>query len=143
MRLGKHLEDFQVIKDYHDKEPAIPIQTLCQLLKVSRSGYYKWLNHQETVSETENKKLMRKIKEFHRNYNGILGYRRMTNFVNRQLGTTYNKKRIRRLMKILGIRSVIRRVRQSVPKVAKDVTTKISLIVISPQQHPIRNGARM
>lgn len=116
MRLGKHLEDFQVIKDYHDKKPDIPIQTLCQLLKVSRSGYYKWHNHIETVSETENKKLMKKIKEFHRNYNGILGYRRMTNFINRQLGTNYNKKRIRRLMKILGIRSVIRRVRQSCTK---------------------------
>lgn len=63
MRLGKHLEDFQVIKDYHDKEPDIPIQTLCQLLKVSRSGYYKWLNHQETVSEIENKKLMKTIKK--------------------------------------------------------------------------------
>lgn len=116
MRLGKHLEDFQVIKDYHDKKPDIPIQTLCQLLKVSRSGYYKWHNHIETVSETENKKLMKKIKEFHRNYNGILGYRRMTNFINSQLGTNYNKKRIRRLMKILGIRSVIRRVRQSCTK---------------------------
>lgn len=119
MRLGKHLDDFQVIKDYHDKEPDIPIQTLCQLLKVSRSGYYKWHNHIETVSETDNKKLMKKIKEFHRNYNGILGYRRMTNFVNRQLGTNYNKKRIRRLMKILGIRSVIRRVRQSCTKVGE------------------------
>lgn len=116
MRLGKHLEDFQVIKGYHDKKPDIPIQTLCQLLKVSRSGYYKWHNHIETVSETENKKLMKKIKEFHRNYNGILGYRRMTNFINSQLGTNYNKKRIRRLMKILGIRSVIRRVRQSCTK---------------------------
>ena len=51
MRLGKRLEDFQVIKGYHDKEPDIPIQTLCQLLKVSRSGYYKWHNHIETVSE--------------------------------------------------------------------------------------------
>ncbi|KXT60915.1 Mobile element protein [Streptococcus gallolyticus] len=68
----------------------------------------------------------------------------MTNFVNRQLGTNYNKKRIRRLMKILGIRSVIRRVRQScTKKVEKDFTKKTSLIVISPQQLPIRNGARM
>lgn len=59
---------------------------------------------------------METIKELHRNYNGILGYRRMTTFVNRQLGTTYNKKRIRRLMRLLGIRSVIRRVKQSCTK---------------------------
>ena len=43
----------------------------------------------------------------------------MTNFINRQLSTNYNKKRIRRLMKILGIRSVIRRVRQSCTKVGE------------------------
>lgn len=35
----------------------------------------------------------------------------MTRAVNRKLGTTYNKKRIRRLMRILGISSIIRRSR--------------------------------
>lgn len=40
---------------------------------------------------------MDKIKELHRLYNSILGYRRMTTFINRQLETTYNKKRIRRV----------------------------------------------
>ncbi len=49
------------------------------------------------------------IKELHSQHNGILSYRRMTLFVNRKLGTSYNKKRIRRLMHILGIRSIIRR----------------------------------
>ncbi|CAM3292324.1 IS3 family transposase [Streptococcus pluranimalium] len=51
------------------------------------------------------------IKELHAKYHGILGYRRMTRFVNRQFGTHYNPKRIRRLMRILGISSVIRRSR--------------------------------
>ncbi|HEO7802228.1 TPA: hypothetical protein VBM54_001056 [Streptococcus agalactiae] len=66
----------------------MPIQALCQLLKGSRSGYYKWLNRQKTDFETKNTKLMAKIKELHRLYNGILGYHRMTTFINRQLGTT-------------------------------------------------------
>lgn len=35
----------------------------------------------------------------------------MTRAVNRKLGTTYNKKRIRRLIRILGISSIIRRSR--------------------------------
>lgn len=59
---------------------------------------------------------METIKELHRCHGGILGYRRMTIFINRQLDTNYNKKRIRRLMKTLGISSVIRRVRQSCTK---------------------------
>ena len=41
VRLGKHLAEFQAVKDYHDEEPDAPIQILCQILKVSRSGYYK------------------------------------------------------------------------------------------------------
>ena len=116
VRLGKHLAEFQAVKDYHDEEPDAPIQILCQILKVSRSGYYKWFNHQETLSEKENTKLMETLKKLHSFYNGILGYRRMTTFINRQLGTNYNKKRIRRLMRILGISSVIRRVRHSCTK---------------------------
>lgn len=116
MRQGRYLEVFQAIKDYHEETPNFPIQTLCRILKVSRSGYYKWLKHPETPSERVNKELMATIKSFHHRYNGILGYRRMTAFVNRQLGTQYNKKRIRRLMHILGIRSVIRRVRHACTK---------------------------
>lgn len=59
---------------------------------------------------------MEHIKELHNSRNGILGYRRMTTFINRQFDTNYNKKRIRRLMRILGIRSVIRRIRHSCTK---------------------------
>ena len=54
---------------------------------------------------------MSHIKDFHREHNGIFGYRRMTLNINRLLGTNYNKKRIRRLMQILGLQSVIRRSR--------------------------------
>ena len=103
------METFQAIKAYADDHKAASISHLCRLLKVSRSGYYKWLNHHKTASEQENLGLMAVIKELHSRYNGILGYRRMTLFVNRQLGTCYNKKRIRRLMHILGLRSIIRR----------------------------------
>lgn len=49
------------------------------------------------------------IKSLHTKHKGILGYRRMTRFLNRMLGTNYNKKRIRRLMRILSISSIIRR----------------------------------
>lgn len=60
---------------------------------------------------------MKKIKKLHSRHNGILGYRCMTNFINHQLSTNYDKKRIRRLMKIRTIHSVIHRVRTSCTKV--------------------------
>lgn len=102
---------FQTIKDYSVEHKDASISYLCQLLKVSRSGYYKWLHHEETDSEQSNYKLMEIIKDLHDKYHGILGYRRMTRFINRLLGTFYNKKRIRRLMRLLGIQSIIRRPR--------------------------------
>lgn len=40
---------------------------------------------------------------------GIYGYRRMTMNLNRRLDKTFNHKRIRRLMRITGLQSVIRR----------------------------------
>ncbi|KXT62378.1 Mobile element protein [Streptococcus gallolyticus] len=48
----------------------------------------------------------------------------MTTFINRQLGTNYNKKRIRRLMRILGLSSVIRRVRHSCTKAGEQFYTE-------------------
>ncbi|WP_270300933.1 IS3 family transposase [Streptococcus infantarius] len=113
VRLGRHLESFQAIKEYADEQEEASISHLCRILKVSRSGYYKWLQHQETASEQENL-----------GHNGILGYRRMTLFVNRMLGTSYNKKRIRRLMHILGIRSIIRRAKGSFVNVEDNILNR-------------------
>ncbi|MCE2211622.1 IS3 family transposase [Streptococcus thermophilus] len=88
VRLGRHLETFQAIKEYADEYEEVSISHLCHILKVSRSGYYKWLQHQETTSEQENLGLMDIIKKLHSQHNGILGYRRMTLFVNRNFTAT-------------------------------------------------------
>jgi len=50
-------------------------------------------------------------KEFHA-LNGIYGARRMTLLINRKYQKRYNFKRIRRLMRVLGLYSVIRRKRR-------------------------------
>lgn len=105
-----------MIKDYHQEHVNAPISILCRILEVSRSGYYKWLNYKPSDSEVTNTQLKELILRFHYEHKGILGYRRMTRFVNRTLGTRFNPKRIRRIMQELGIRSVIRRVRHSCTK---------------------------
>ncbi|KPA72199.1 transposase, partial [Streptococcus suis] len=73
--MGRHLESFQAIKEYADEQKEASISHLCRILKVSRSGYYKWLRHQETPSEQENTRLIDVIKDLHSQHNGILGYR--------------------------------------------------------------------
>ncbi len=143
VRLGRYLKEFQAIKDYSDKHSGASISQLCQWLGVSRSGYYKWLNHKETTSEETNRTLLKTIKEPHTKRKGILGYRRMTRAVNRKLGTTYNKKRIRCLMRILGISSIIRR--------SRGYCTKTSFVNIEENilnreftaQALIKNGVQM
>jgi len=52
---------------------------------------------------------MEKIQLLFNLLNGILGYRRMTMFINRIYDKNYNPKRIRRLMLKLGLKSHIRR----------------------------------
>ena len=49
------------------------------------------------------------ILEFDEKYKHTLGYRRMRNYINREKNKSYSKKRIHRLMKLLGVKSVIRR----------------------------------
>lgn len=85
------------------------IDKLCNILSVSRSGYYKWLDHEPTPRQRENEELMEKIKEKFNQMNGIWGYRRITMYINRTQDKTYNKKRIRRLMLKMGLKSHIRR----------------------------------
>lgn len=85
---------------------------MCKTLNISRASYYKWLNRKIPAKELEDMEIAEKIKEYHERYAGILGYRRMTIFLNRREGTDYRPKRIRRIMGILGIHSSIRRVRK-------------------------------
>lgn len=90
-----------------------PVQSLCRILEVSRAGYYKWLNRVPSSSEIENRFLLEEITKIHHQVKKIYGYRRMTLQVNKNLGTKYNQKRIRRIMRIRGYFSKIRRPRPS------------------------------
>lgn len=82
---------------------------MCKQLEISRSSYYKWLHREIPKQELENIKLAELIKEYDERFNHILGYRRMTSWINHFNHTNYSKKRVHRIMKKLGIHSVIRK----------------------------------
>lgn len=82
---------------------------MCKQLEVSRAAYYKWLHREIPKQEQENIELAELIKEYDERFNHILGYRRMTSWINHFNHTNYNKKRVHRIMKKLGIHSVIRK----------------------------------
>lgn len=78
---------------------------------ISRSSYYKWLNRRQSAQEDENTLLITEIISIYEEVDGIYGYRRMTMNLNRRLGQNFNYKRVYRLMRLLGLKSVIRRKR--------------------------------
>ncbi len=82
---------------------------MCKQLDISRAAYYKWLHHEIPEQELQNMKLAELIKEYDERFNHILGYRRMTSWINHFNHTNYRKKRVHRIMKKLGIHSVIRK----------------------------------
>ena len=110
MRLGKLRYDskFMAIKHFYEKSNW-SISWMCKQLKISRSAYYKWLHREIPKQEKENVKLAELIKEYDDRFNHILGYRRMTSWINHFNHTDYKQKRVHRIMKKLKIHSVIRK----------------------------------
>lgn len=91
------------------KQKNWSIKWMCQQLGTSRAAYYKWLHREIPQQELENIQLAELIKEYDERFNHILGYRRMTSWINHFNHTRYSKNRVHRLMKKLGIHSVIRK----------------------------------
>jgi len=100
------------------------IVLLCQIAKISRAAYYKWVNRQPAAQELENQQLVESIQQLYTQVDGIYGYRRITMTINRQREkeglAKVNKKRIYRLMKICGLEAVIRRKSKRYRKVKPD-----------------------
>ena len=92
-------------------EERFSIEALCGILDLNRSSYYKWLKRPKSAHELENEELLHRIGYLYAEFNGVYGYRRITDELNAQYHTRYNEKRIRRLIRLVGLKSVIRRKR--------------------------------
>lgn len=75
---------------------------MCNLLKVSRAGYYKYLSHTPSKREMENKILKEYIQDIHSQFKSCYGYRRIKCELNAR-GIMVNHKRVYRLMKECNI----------------------------------------
>ncbi|WP_427087128.1 IS3 family transposase, partial [Ligilactobacillus animalis] len=103
---------FRAIKEVLDNEPKLNVKILCKISKVSRSGYYRYLSAPKSNRRLENEGLSEIIKmEFHA-LKGIYGARRIKILIERKYGKRYNLKRIKRLMRKLGLAASIRRKRK-------------------------------
>ena len=97
---------FKVIHRFRDR---YPVQALCALLNVSRSGYYKWLSRQGRPDKDEPiaKLIMQCQEKVHKTY----GYRRVKFWLLRETGLVINHKAVLRITINYGLQAVTKRKR--------------------------------
>ncbi|PKM86553.1 MAG: hypothetical protein CVU87_11775 [Firmicutes bacterium HGW-Firmicutes-12] len=111
------------MKELHEKE-AYPVENICRILNLNRSSYYKWLHRSKSTSEYENEDILHKLGYLYAEFNGIYGYRRLTDELNERYKTGYNYKRIYRLTHLVGLKAVIRRKRPKYQRSTPEVTAE-------------------
>lgn len=79
------------------------------MLKVSRSAYYDWASHPEPLRETDNRQLVKMIREIWEESRFSYGSPRVTAELRLGLGMAVNRKRAGRLMREHGIQGIYRR----------------------------------
>ncbi|WP_246449181.1 IS3 family transposase [Erysipelothrix inopinata] len=114
---------YLAVQELHHKH-GWSIQWMCKVLKIARSSYYKWTHRVETSNEIENHELCNLILDYDEMFGHILGYRRMTDWINEFNRVQYNPKRIRRLMKKLGVKSVIRQKSKKYSRSTPEITAE-------------------
>jgi putative transposase len=85
-----------------------PISLMCEVLKVSRSGYYAWLRHPESKSKQDDKVLLQEIHAIYQERHSTYGSPRIYRELKRR-GRNHGKKRIARLMRKDGLRAKTKR----------------------------------
>lgn len=99
--------EYKTIDFFKDK--GYEITMLCEILDISRSTYYKYKNRIKPEKESQDELLCSLINEYHSTFDGILGYRRMTMFINKLNQKSFSEGYIHRLMNVLGVKARIRR----------------------------------
>jgi putative transposase len=84
------------------------IRSMCEVLKVSRSGYYAWESRQPSLCQRGNEELLRQIREVHTQSRGLYGSPRIAAELKKQ-GFGCGKNRVARIMKEHSIRAAVKR----------------------------------
>lgn len=107
-----------------NEEKLYPISVLCGILKLNRSSYYKWLRRDGSEQEAKDKELIDYMYILYQESNGIFGYRRMQMNLKRRFHLHCNKKRVYRVMRAIGMKSVIRRKRPGYVRTTPEITAE-------------------
>jgi putative transposase len=75
-----------------------PIEKMAKVLKVSRYGYYKYINKKESATVKENKKLAEEIISIYNENRGVYGSPRIHKVLKKQ-GKKFSRNRVAKIMK--------------------------------------------
>ncbi len=107
---------FEFVDDHRD---AFGVKRLCRILKVSRSGFYRWIKAGPARAEraAADAALAEEIRQIHGEFDGTYGSPRVTAEL-RARGHTVNHKRVARVMRRFGIVGLHlrKKVRTTVPE---------------------------
>ena len=90
-------------------DPQVSVRHQCELLELSRSSYY----YQCAPETAENLALMRRLDELHLEH-PVYGSRKLTVSLRRE-GRVINRKRVVRLLRLMGIEAIYARPKTSLP----------------------------
>lgn len=111
------------MKELHH-EKSYPVTALCEIIELNRSSYYKWLHRDRSWQEEEDTKIIGYLYILYEESDGVFGYRSMRMHIERHFKLHLNKKHIYRLMRALGMKSVIRRKKYTYIKSTPEVTAE-------------------
>jgi putative transposase len=84
------------------------VKSMCEVLKVSRSGYYAWSTRQPSRRKQANEELLERIRKIHCQSRRLYGSPRITAELNEE-GVRCGKSRVARIMKAHSIRADVKK----------------------------------
>lgn len=96
---------FSFIRDHAD---IFSVKKMCQVLEVSRSGYYAWLNRPTSQREQANEFLLENIRRVYHKSRGLYGYPRVTAQLQEE-AIQCSRNRVARLMRKHDIKARTKR----------------------------------
>ena len=88
----------------HAERENIPVARACRVLGVSRSGYYQWQHAEPSPRAVDDAVLAAEVKEVFHEHRGRYGAPRVRHALRRPDGARPSKKRVARVMRVLGLR---------------------------------------
>ena len=99
-------------KVVHKLKTKFPVQKMCRLLGISRSGYYQWLIKQQQGAVDRDMLIARHIKECQDQVRYTYGYRRVQIWLLGETGLNINHKAVLRIMNKYSLCSRVHRGRR-------------------------------